>query len=114
MTDGLLENIIQLEKQIQASVSAEQIRAEQWQERELAALESSLVAERSATEERRKQALTEKQAELLREGSDLKAAAEAWCQRLDKLEDSTLEEVLRRHLAGVLPGGDHDHPHGQG
>ena len=42
MADGLLENIIQLEKQIQASVAAEQVRAEQWQERELAALEKEL------------------------------------------------------------------------
>ena len=51
-------------------------------------------------------------------------AQEAWVMQsakqdvvhlLDKLpDDSTLEEVLRRHLAGVLPGGDHDHPHGQG
>ena len=43
MTDGLLENIIHLEKQIQASVSAEQVRAEQWQERELAALQRGAV-----------------------------------------------------------------------
>ena len=114
MADGLLENIIQLEKQIQASVSAEQVRAGQWQERELAALESSLVTERAAAEERRKQALAEQQAELLREGSDLEAAAKAWCQRLAQLDDTTLEDVLRRHLARVLPGGDHDHPHGQG
>ena len=113
MTDGLLENIIQLEKQIQANVAAEQTRAEQWQERELAALENSLAAARSATEERRKQALSEKKAELLREGADLEAAAKDWCQRLEKLEDTILEEVLKRHLAGVLPGGDHDHPHGQ-
>lgn len=114
MTDGLLENIIQLEKQIQDNVAAEQVRAEQWQERELAALETSLLAARSATEERRKQILTEKKAELLREGAGLEAAAKGWCQRLEKLDDTTLEDVLKQHLAGVLPGGDHDHPHGQG
>lgn len=114
MTDGLLENIIQLEKQIQANVATEQARAEQWQERELAALENSLVAARSATEERRKKALREKKAELLREGASLEAAAKDWCQRLEKLQDTILEDVLKRHLAGVLPGGDHDHPHGQG
>ena len=114
MTDGLLENIIQLEKQIQANVAAEQVRAEQWQKRELAALEISLLAERAATEKRRKQLLSEKKAALLREAAEIEAAAEDWCQRLAILDDTVLEEVLQRHLAGVLPGGDHDHPHGQG
>ena len=114
MTDGLLENIIHLEKQIQANVAAEQVRAEEWQKRELAALETSFFTEQSTTEERLKQILTEKKAALLREGSALETEAKDWCHRLEKLDDSTLEDVLKRHLAGVLPGGDHDHPHGQG
>ena len=114
MTDGLLEEIIALEKQIQAGVSAEQLRAERWRKRELAALESALVAERAATEEWRKRTLAEKKDALLREGADLEAAAKAWCLRLEQLDDAVLRYVLRRHLASVLPGGDHDHPHGQG
>ena len=114
MTDGLLEEIIALEKQIQAGVSAEQLRAEQWRERELAALESSLVEARTATEEWRQRTLAEKKAELMREGADLEAAAKAWCRSLEKLDDAVLRDVLKRHLADVLPGGDHDHPHGQG
>ena len=113
MTDGLLENIIHLEKQIQANVAAEQVRAGQWQERELAALESSLTEARADTEEQREQALAEKKAQLLCESADLEAAATDWCQRLATLDDATLGEVLKRHLAGVLPGGDHDHPYGQ-
>ena len=38
MTDGLLENIIQLEKKIQADVADEEVRARIWQARELAEL----------------------------------------------------------------------------
>jgi len=114
MTDGLLENIIHLEKQIQANVVAEQLRAGQWQERELAALEKALAETRARIDEQRKQVLIEKKAQLLREGTAIEAAAKDWCQRLDTLDDGTLEELLKRHLAGVLPaGGDHDHPHGQ-
>ncbi len=113
MTDGLLENIIHLEKQIQANVAAEQVRAGQWQEHELAALESSLAEARAATGEQRAQVLAEEKAELLGEGADIEAAATDWCQRLAKLDDAALAEVLKRHLAGVLPGGDYDHPHGQ-
>ncbi len=113
MTDGLLENIIHLEKQIQANVAAEQGRAGQWQAHELATLESSLTEARATTEEQREQVLAEKKAELMGEAADLEAAATDWCQRLAKLDDATLVEILERHLAGVLPGGDHDHPHGQ-
>jgi len=113
MTDGLLENIIHLEKQIQANVAKEQVRAGQWQERELAILESSLVEVRTAIEEQHKQALIKRKAQLHREAAGLEAVATDWCKRLEKLDHSTLEEVLKRHLAGVLPGGDHDHPHGQ-
>jgi len=113
MTDGLLENIIHLEKQIQADMAAEQARAGQWQTQELADLESSLTEARTATEGQREQVLVEKKTELLCEGANLEAATTDWCQRLATLDDATLVEVLKRHLAGVLPGGDHDHPHGQ-
>ena len=113
MTDGLLENIILLEKRIQAEVSVEQARAEAWQERELAALQSSLAAALHAEKERGQQALAGKKAELQREGEALKVAVATWCQRLASLDDKTLSDVLMQHLAGLLPGGDHDHPHGQ-
>lgn len=114
MTDGLLENIILLEKKIQAEVSAEQARACVWQERELAILQSALAAERDHVEVRRKQRLEEKKAELMQQGESMRQAAESWCQRLQTLDDAILCDVLKQHLAAILPGGDDDHPHGEG
>ncbi|MCK4509495.1 MAG: hypothetical protein KAU27_13175, partial [Desulfuromonadales bacterium] len=110
---GLLENIIQLEKRIQFEVTAERARADEWQQRELAAIENSFAAELNTEEERCRQTLTEKKAELQCEGADLEATSSAWRQRLSKLDDATLRDLLKRHLAAILPGGDHDHPHGQ-
>ena len=43
----------------------------------------------------------------------IKAATDAWCKRLAALDDAILSRVLKRKLAAILPGGDHDHPHGQ-
>ena len=114
MTDGLLENIIQLEKRIQTDVAAEQTRANEWQKRELATLQSSFTDTQAAEKERCQQILTEKKAGLLREGAALEADSADWCQRLSSLDNATLRDVLKRHLAAILPGGDHDHPHGQG
>ena len=113
MTDGLLENIIQLERRIQAEIAAEQARAGQWQKSELASIEESLAAASAAEEERSRHMLAQSRIDLQREGAALEATSAAWCQRLSELDDATLRDVLKRHLAAILPGGDHDHPHGQ-
>ncbi len=113
MTDGLLANIIQLEKRIQVEVAAEQARADEWQQRELITIESSLAAALTAEEERFRQMLAEEKAKLQSEGAALEATSSAWCQRLSSLDDATLRDVLKRHLAAILPRGEHDHPYGQ-
>jgi hypothetical protein len=113
MTDGLLENIIHLEKRIQVEVAAEQTRAEEWQQRELMTIESAFAAALKAEETRGRQMLAEKKAELQKIGAALEATSSARCKRLLNLDDETLHEALKRHLAAILPGGDHDHPHGQ-
>jgi hypothetical protein len=113
MTDGLLKDIIKLEKRIQIEVVIERARADEWQQRELVAIESSFAVDLDAEEECCRQTLAEKKAELQSEGAALEATSSAWCQRLSMLDDATLCDVLKRHLAAILPGGDHDHPHGQ-
>lgn len=113
MTDGLLENIIKLEKHIQTEVAAEQTRAEEWRARELACLEDACAEARMIEEARCREFLAEQNTQLEVEGAALEVAASAWCQRLLNLDDESLRDVLRRHLAAVLPGGDYDHPHGQ-
>jgi len=113
MTDGLLQSIIQLEKHIQAEAAAEHARAEEWQQRELAAMESSFAATLTAEKERGRQMLAAKKSELKSKSAALVSASSAWCQRLLDLDDATLQDALKQHLAAILPGGDHDHPHGQ-
>lgn len=113
MTDGLLESIIQLEKRIQAEVAAEQARAEEWQQRELATIADSCALAQTAETERSRQMLAGKKAEFQSKGAALESASSAWSRRLKTLDDATLHKALRRHLAAILPGGDHDHPHGQ-
>jgi len=113
MTDGLLENIIQLEKRIQLEVATEQARADEWQQREMDAVENTFAAARDREDKRYQQRLAEKKTELQNDSATLEASSSAWCQRLSKLDDVTLCDVLKQHLAVILPGGDHDHPHGQ-
>lgn len=113
MIDELLENIIQLEKRIQSEVTAERIRADEWQQRELNAIEISFAASLAADEEGSRQMLAGKKAELRNEGAALEATSSAWCKRLSELDDTTLRDALKRYLAFIMLGGDHDHPNGQ-
>ena len=113
MTDSLLENIIHLEKHIQSEVTAERARASAWQQREVAAVELTLVRALTAEEQHCQQLLAEKESQLQSESTALEATSSAWCRRLSKLDDATLRGQLKRHLAAILPGGDYDHPHGQ-
>jgi len=113
MTDGLLNNIIELEKRIQSEVAAEQARAEEWQVRELAGLQSNCAETRMTEEARCREALAEQEVQIKGEGVALEEAASDWCQRLSALNDEMLRDILKRHLAAILPGGDYDHPHGQ-
>jgi hypothetical protein len=113
MTDGLLDNIIELEKRIQAEVTAEQTRVEQWRVRELARLEEERAETRKIEEAHSRELLAEQEKQLKAEGTALEVAASTWCQRLLALNDETLCNVLNRHLSSILPGGDYDHPHGQ-
>jgi hypothetical protein len=113
MTDGLLDNIIELEKRIQAEVTAEQTRAEEWQARELNTLESDYSEAKIVEEARCRGLLAEQEKQFKDEGTALELAAFTWCQRLLALNDEVLHDVLKRHLAAILPGGDYDHPYGQ-
>ncbi len=114
MSDGLLESIIQLEKSIQAEVAKEKVRAEEWQTRELANLETVLTSASEELARNRSQKLARKKRELKREGAKVQTDAETWCKRLESLDDSVLRATLRSYLAVILPEGDHDHPHGKG
>lgn len=119
MTDGLLENIIQLEKRIQTKVVAEQALANEWQQRELTTLENTFTAAKTAEKERCLQRLTEEKSAILREGAAQESASTAWCKRLSNLDNARLRDLLKQHLTAILPdgetaGGDHDHPHGEG
>lgn len=113
MTDELLENIIQLEKQIQTEVAAERAHAEEWQRRELAQMEKDFSDALKSETELSRQKLVEKKAVLQSEGAALEEMSSAWCRRLLELDEATLRNVLKRRLSVILPGGDHDHPHGQ-
>ncbi len=114
MKDGLLDEIIHLEKQLQDEVAVEEARAATWRDRELASLAEAKTRADAAEEEHRRQAMATADETARREAEELESRVTALCLRLENLADETLLRVLQRHLPTLLPGSDHDHPHGEG
>ncbi|MDT8440178.1 MAG: hypothetical protein RQ723_00780 [Desulfuromonadales bacterium] len=113
MTDGLLAEIILLEKKLQADLAAEEERCRVWRDRELALLDQELAAARQATD-RSGEASSEQARSVAREeAAALLRRTKRWCQCLEGLKDADVRDSLSRHLRGVLPEASRDHPHGE-
>ena len=113
MTDGLLEEIIQLEKQIQNELAGEEVRAERWRDRELAGLDAALERARLAAEDGFGESLDAARAAAEAEARQMLQTADAWGRSLSDLDDDTLRHLLAKHLAMIIPEVADDHPHGQ-
>ena len=113
MPDGLLEEIILLEKQIQQQLKKEECRVEEWQKRELAGLDDMLERVRDTTRSlvEAKQEATRKQASI--DGQELVAKEEQWCARVKGFDDRVLREALTQVLPLIFPEEHGDHSNGQ-
>lgn len=113
MTDGLLEDIIQWEKQIQQQLAAEEQRVAAWSEQETAALEERLSVARKHAEDDDREALEAAREDARREAEARLKEAEQWCERLQAIDDQTLGEILQRHIEMIMPEAADDHSHGK-
>ncbi|MBW2503677.1 MAG: hypothetical protein JRE16_03805 [Deltaproteobacteria bacterium] len=113
MSDGLLEEIIRLEKQIQQQLIEEERRVEAWQKRELDRLDETLENVHDTTRSlvESKQEAARKQAGI--DGQALVAKEEQWCARLKGFDDQVLREALTHVLPLILPEEHDDHSNGQ-
>lgn len=113
MTDGLLAEIILLEKELQVSLSAEEQRCQGWRDRELAQLDHALEKAREAADGSGQRRIEQARVAAEQEAEALLRRTRRWCKVVDTLSEEVLRDSLRRHLAGVLPEVSHDHPHGE-
>ncbi|MGE4579461.1 MAG: hypothetical protein AB7F21_07970 [Desulfuromonadales bacterium] len=114
MADPLLQDIVALEKELEARRQEVASEVDRWLadvRQELAAaardLEARLQEEAQQAEDR---AAAESRAEAMKR----REQAEGFARRLAGLEDDRLNQLLRMHLALILPGEAHDHRDVQG
>ena len=114
MSDRLLTTIIELEEALQEEVRREAERAGAWRDREYAALAAAATEEHRWLDMQEREQVAAAQQAAAEEAGHWQAAADTWCARLAALSDPFLKELLRRHLAMVLPETGDDHSHGEG
>jgi glutaredoxin 2 len=113
MTDGLLTNIIQLEKSIQGDIAAELTRAQRWEKRELALLERERTQARKAFAKKQEERMRSEKSQLESEAQTLLRRSKQLCHHLEHIKEDILIQELKKHLQTIVFGGDDDHPHGQ-
>ncbi|PLX73975.1 MAG: hypothetical protein C0614_12300 [Desulfuromonas sp.] len=114
MSDGLLQEIIGLEKELQAELADEERRSLAWRDRELLILEEELEVARSRCCANDQQMIDRVRATAEAEAKSTVEAAKAWCQKVVCLEEDRLLAALRSHLVVVFPETNDDRSHGKG
>lgn len=114
MSDGLLQEIISLEKELQAELGDEEQRSQAWSDRELSILEAELETARSRCRANDQQMIDQVRSSAETEAEKVVQAAKAWCQKLVQLEEDRLLPVLRCQLMAIFPETNDDRSHGEG
>lgn len=113
MNERLLDDIIALEKSIQAQVDAEEERSRTWRDHELDKLAEEERALQQTLETDFEAALEQVRNDVEADTVRLQANTEAYCRRLSELSDTALREALRTVLTRILPEAGNDHADGQ-
>lgn len=114
MNPNTLKTVLETERQIQEVLAGERIRAARWLEQVAREVEEDrrieadrLVRESARALEAARNACRDQAARIL-------ARSQAALGRAEKISDDVLHEIVRRHLAGILPERRHDRPDVQG
>ena len=113
MSDGMLHDILEVERRIEEQLAKERVRVEEW-----------LAAQKAEIDKLTEQAQREAAAAACQVGAgrcqnarnDGAARIREMRQQVRKLKslsDAVLRQTLQRHLSLVTGGVHHDHPDGQ-
>ncbi len=113
MSDGMLHDILEVERRIEEQLAQERMRAEEW-----------LAAQKDEIDQQTEQALREAASTACQVGAgrcqNARNAGAAriremrqQARKLRSLSDAMLRQTLQRHLSLITGGVHHDHPDGQ-
>lgn len=104
MTQATINEIIALEKELQARIKAEEEKIGQWLAAEEAGIGEELALGLAAWDRRRGEEEERVRRRVEAEAAAILATAERECARCLQLSQAKLEDHARRHLRKILPG----------
>lgn len=113
MNERLLDDIIALEKQIQAQTEIERQRSAAWRERELSHLDAAEQALRGQRDKQFHEAINKAETALEQQAQDQIEETGRLCQQLATLSAEELKSLVRDLLVRILPEPVDDHTNGQ-
>ena len=105
MDDELLSNILAAERAIRLEIDELEEQVAQELERLQQELDSELANEAKAAQEELAAALRQAEATAQQKAASLRAGAQVFARRLEDLDNTELDRIVRRHLLQILPDG---------
>jgi len=104
MDTDILGEVIKVEKEIQANLEQERVKAREWLEKKKLELQRELENAQQVIQEARSEHLDALQQEAEAAGAATLKRAEQDAHRLTQLSDDTLMRIIEKHLRSIVPG----------
>ena len=113
MSDGMLQDIIDIERQIEADLVVERDKANKWLDQQKAQIDQQAeqdIEMSSSTAARNSQ---DRCQSARAAGADRIREMRRHVRQVKAVTDAELRQIVQRHLAQIIGGVRHDHPDGQ-
>ncbi len=106
MEQDILAEIFAAEKEVQERLAAEQRSSEEWLARVKGEIAEQLAAAEEGLKAESEKVLADARAAAGKRAAALLEEAAAQAERLDRISDEALQEIVAKRLTGILPGGE--------
>lgn len=104
MEKDILTKVIEVEKEIQDTLDGEKRRSEEWVEKVRMEIEEEVIKEDEDLKKSFKETEGIVMAEIKNKSSEILEGASRQAERLSKISDEDLNEIIKRYIMSILPG----------
>lgn len=103
MEKNILSKVVEVEREIQQRIEAEEINAKEWIEKVKKEVGDGIAREEAGLKEAFNIALKEARTVAERKASEIMSEVFSLEERLKAISDETLKEIIMRHITNILP-----------
>jgi hypothetical protein len=103
MKEDLLSEVVKVERELARNLETEEIKAKEMLDNLRRDSELEISEEEKQLQEDLERAITASVIRAEKRASDILEKADATASRLERLSDEVLKEIIRKHIARILP-----------